>query len=69
MLLILTYRRSLESLEIRVDAVELKISQLNSKVAESCANFEDVMAYVDANMADSKYPKSTQVSHFLIYFD
>lgn len=48
------YRRSLESLEIRVDAVEVKINELNNKVAESCSNFEDVMAYVDANMADSK---------------
>lgn len=46
--------RSLESLEIRVDSIELKINQLNSKVAESCANFEDVMAYVDANIADMK---------------
>ena len=48
-------RRSLETLEVRVDAMELKISQLNTKVAESCASFEDVMAYVDANIADSEY--------------
>jgi uncharacterized coiled-coil protein SlyX len=46
--------RSLASLEIRVDKVEEKINELNSKVAESCANFEDVIAYVDAHVADLK---------------
>jgi hypothetical protein len=46
--------RSLASLELRVDLVEAKINELNNKVAESCANFEDVIAYVDAHVADLK---------------
>mmetsp|Transcript_7126 Transcript_7126/g.10615 ORF Transcript_7126/g.10615 Transcript_7126/m.10615 type:complete len:800 (-) Transcript_7126:162-2561(-) len=46
--------RSLLSLETRVDSMEARIDALNTKVAESCANFEDVIAYVDANIADVK---------------
>jgi hypothetical protein len=46
--------RSLQILEVRIDAIEVKITELNNKVADSCANFEDVMAYVDANIADVK---------------
>ena len=35
--------------------MEARIDALNTKVAESCANFEDVIAYVDANIADGAY--------------
>ena len=45
-------RRSLETLTNRVDEMEAKINELNNKVAESCSSFEDVMAYVDAHVAD-----------------
>lgn len=34
--------------------MEAKINELNNKVAESCSSFEDVMAYVDAHVADCK---------------
>lgn len=46
--------RSLASLEQRVDSMEEMINQMNTKIAESCANFEDVIAYVDAHVADLK---------------
>jgi hypothetical protein len=39
-------------LEGRIDEMEAKINALNSKVHECCHNFEDVIAYVDANIAD-----------------
>lgn len=42
--------RSLQNLTIRMDNLEEAIAQLNGKVSETCANFEDVKAYVDANM-------------------
>jgi hypothetical protein len=44
--------RSLKVLTERVDDMEVKINELNNKVADSCKNFEDVMAYVDKNIAD-----------------
>lgn len=46
--------RSLKILETRVDAIEVRITELNNKVAESCSSFEDVVAYVDANIMDMK---------------
>jgi hypothetical protein len=46
--------RSLETLTNRVDILDAKINALNSKVAETCSNMADVIAYVDANMADMK---------------
>lgn len=46
--------RSLESLSARVDEVEARITALNSKVSQTCHNLADVIAYVDANMADMK---------------
>lgn len=46
--------RSLEDLTLRVDVLDAKINALNSKVAETCHNMADVIAYVDANMADMK---------------
>jgi cellulose synthase/poly-beta-1,6-N-acetylglucosamine synthase-like glycosyltransferase len=38
----------------RVDDLEVKVNALNKKVAETCSNMSDVIAYVDANMADMK---------------
>jgi hypothetical protein len=46
--------RSLETLTNRVDVLDAKIFALNSKVSETCTNLSDVIAYVDANMADMK---------------
>lgn len=46
--------RSLEVLTNRVDELDAKINALNSKVSETCHNMADVIAYVDANMADMK---------------
>jgi hypothetical protein len=46
--------RSLETLTNRVDVLDAKINALNSKVSETCTNLSDVIAYVDANMADMK---------------
>lgn len=46
--------RSLETLTNRVDELDAKINALNNKVAETCHNMADVIAYVDANMADMK---------------
>jgi Tfp pilus assembly protein PilO len=48
------YSRSLESLTQRVDELDEKVNALNSKVAQHCKNFEEVIAYIDANMADMK---------------
>lgn len=38
----------------RVVAIEEKIAELNRRVAETCFTFEDVVAYVDANIADGE---------------
>ena len=37
-----------------VSELELKVNELNTKVKDSCQSFEDVIAYVDANVADLK---------------
>lgn len=34
--------------------LDAKVKALNNKVAETCSNMADVIAYVDANMADMK---------------
>jgi cellulose synthase/poly-beta-1,6-N-acetylglucosamine synthase-like glycosyltransferase len=44
----------LETLTNRVDALEAKINAMNLKISETCTNMADVIAYVDANMADMK---------------
>jgi uncharacterized coiled-coil protein SlyX len=49
-----TSSRSLETLTVRVDAMEARIKEMNSKIAQTCTNMADVIAYVDANMADMK---------------
>lgn len=46
--------RSLESLTLRVEVLDAKVNALNVQVAETCTNMADVIAYVDANMADMK---------------
>lgn len=46
--------RSLEQLTKKVEELDKKINALNSKVSETCQNMSDVIAYVDANMADMK---------------
>jgi hypothetical protein len=46
--------RSLETLTVRVDAMEARIKAMNTKIAQTCTNMADVIAYVDANMADMK---------------
>eukprot|EP01031_Cornospumella_fuschlensis_P037374 gene37374-45383_t len=46
--------RSLETLTNRVDELDARVRALNTKVAETCSNMADVIAYVDANMADMK---------------
>ena len=45
---------SLSTLNVRMDDLEARVEALNSKVAETCANFDDVKAYVDANIAEMK---------------
>lgn len=47
-------RRSLETLTTRVDELDARVKALNNKVAETCSNMAEVIAYVDANMADMK---------------
>jgi len=46
--------RSLESLENRVDAIEEAITAMNGKISKTCGNFEDVVKYIDSNMAEMK---------------
>lgn len=46
--------RSLETLTNRVDELDAKIFEMNGKISQTCANMADVIAYVDANMADMK---------------
>eukprot|EP01034_Spumella_vulgaris_P038188 gene38188-47148_t len=46
--------RSLSILSDKVSELDKKVNQLNNKVAETCSNLSDVIAYVDANMADMK---------------
>jgi hypothetical protein len=46
--------RSLKEVTLRVDILDAKVNALNTKVAETCTNMADVLAYVDANMADMK---------------
>lgn len=37
-----------------MDEIDAKINAMNKKIAETCTNMADVIAYVDANMADMK---------------
>jgi len=46
--------RSLAVVTARVDDLEVRVNELNTKVAESCKNYEDVIAYVDKNIRDVK---------------
>lgn len=46
--------RSLAVLTEKVDDLEAKVDALNSRVAESCKSYEDVIAYVDKNIRDVK---------------
>eukprot|EP01034_Spumella_vulgaris_P027260 gene27260-33954_t len=46
--------RSLLVLTEKVSALDKKVNALNAKVAQTCTNLSDVIAYVDANMADMK---------------
>eukprot|EP01038_Epipyxis_sp_PR26KG_P003966 gene3966-5686_t len=46
--------RSLEILTLRVDELDAKIGAMNVKISQSCSNMADVIAYIDANMADMK---------------
>eukprot|EP01033_Poteriospumella_lacustris_P000396 gene396-255_t len=46
--------RSLAGVTLRLDVLDAKVNALNTKVSETCTNMADVLAYVDANMADMK---------------
>lgn len=53
-MIIFLFSRSLETLTNRVDELDARVKALNTKVSETCHNMADVIAYVDANMADMK---------------
>lgn len=38
----------------RIDDLDAKVNEMNDRVAESCKSYEDVIAYVDKNIADVK---------------
>lgn len=46
--------RSLKSVDAKVDALDAKVSELNSRVKETCSDFDEVKAYVDANISELK---------------
>lgn len=46
--------RSLDKVDVRLDAMESRISALNTQVLQVCTNVDDVKRYMDAHIAEIK---------------